>query len=166
MSSAKRLNSVGSQELLRLFLKNYKEHKIHESMFRKIISTFHSEIKKVLLDGKGVRLHKRIGVIKITGKKYKSLFFKKIGDKYESHWNIDWAKTHRAWERNPKMKEEQRFIKFNNLRTEDYTFTAKWNKKNVFLYNKKIYFIKLYKTFKTEISKEVVKNYNKFELLN
>lgn len=109
-------------------------------------------ISKVL-EGKEVTLPSRMGTLSILGKEQKI--------KFDEEGKIkglapDWVKTKKLWEENEEAKVNKKLVYHTNSHTDNVRYKFLWSKKNVLVENKTLYSLRLTRTNKRAVHKEII----------
>lgn len=108
--------------------------------FRRFMLDFHAEIVRECTENKfEFKAPSRLGTFKIAKKKICFTINEKTNTIDQKYVMIDWAKTKEMWTKNPKSKENKKFIFFTNRHTNGYYFKWEWSRRIAAFHNADYY---------------------------
>lgn len=126
--------SIGTREAYKLYHKEAL-NPAPVDVYLAISQGFAKFIMELLIKGETVKLPERLGVLSYIGTKTKP----RIENGEIKGLAKDWKSTVELWKRDPKAKEEKKYIYFFNERTNGIRYKMIWSKKHVFIPNKDFY---------------------------
>lgn len=101
-----------------------------------ILFKFMAFLSKLMLEGFTLEMPGRLGDMYIYGKK-KKIFVNEAGD--ITNLTVDWQKTNKLWDDNPKAKEEKQLVYFLNEHSNSIYYNAYWEHSDSMILNKSYY---------------------------
>lgn len=111
-------------------------------LYTHVLSDFNKMLMELVHDGHTVALPERVGTFTIVG----------LDSVVEP---IDWGRTNRLWEKDPKYKEEKRLVRCTNEHTDGVSYKHFWSKVAFWAKYKAVYYLKFARGNKRELARRI-----------
>lgn len=120
--------------------------------YRQINNLYMKFLSAKVLQGRRVMLPNKMGIISIEGRR-PNIKFKEDGS--IKGLSPNWPATIKLWNENPEMKKKKKKVFYTNEHTDGYNFIWKWRKRGVIVKNKSLYSLKMSRTNKRAVNKQI-----------
>lgn len=90
--------------------------------YTRVVNSYFEKMAELILEGNEIRLPHKLGKLFIQGRKMDFNIKNKLP--------IDWISTKKLWLKNPKFKEENKFVYYINSHTDNYRYYLRWSTRN------------------------------------